>query len=193
MTAWALQGMINQTSAEVYLINNPWDWGPLKDCGKPYEELPRLNGTDAGLKTLFKKYQGRVKKLFIYDPNQDWTWYLALMSGAQQAGLPVTESVRDELISEFGWRGEVQDFRNRWTNRIEAYDWALINLMPQCTKQVVFATGNRRLDPKAKRIGNRSLILPWPAKGLCFGWTSMASGRRFKKSFARPVTASAHR
>jgi len=24
MTAWALQGMINQQSAEVYLINNPW-------------------------------------------------------------------------------------------------------------------------------------------------------------------------
>ena len=153
MTAWALQGMINQTSAEVYLINNPWDWGPLKDCGKPYVELPRLTGTDAGLKTIFQKYQGRVKKMFVYDPDKDWTWYLALMSGAQQEGIPVTAAVRDELISEFGWKGDVEDFRNRWANRIEAYDWALINLMPNCTRKVLFATSNRR-DKYRDRIGN---------------------------------------
>jgi hypothetical protein len=168
MTAWALQGIINQTSAEVYLINNPWDWDPLKVCGKPYEELPRLAGTDAGLKTLFQKYQGQVKKMFVYDPDKDWTWYLALMSGAQQEGIPVTASVKDELISEFGWKGDVEDFRNRWANRIEAYDWALINLMPNCTKQVVFATSNRRDNNSATRIGNPITDYGVASKGFVF-------------------------
>jgi len=142
MTARALQGLINQKSAEVYLINNPWDWDPLKDCGKPYIELPRLTGTNAGLRTLFQKYQGQVKKMFIFDPDKDWTWYLALMSGSQQDGIPVTEPIKDELISEFGWKGDVEDFRNIWSNRIEAYDWALANLMPHCTKKVIFVAAD---------------------------------------------------
>jgi len=168
MTAWALQGMINQKSAEVYLINNPWDWDPLKDCGKPNEELPRLTGTDAGLRTLFQKYQGRVKKMFIYNPDKDWTWYLALMSAAQQEGIPVTESIKNDLISEFGWKGDVVFFQNRWANRIEAYDWALANLMPNCTKQVVFATGNRRNNPNAPRIGNPITDYAVASKGFVF-------------------------
>ena len=46
--------------------------------------------------------------MFIYDPAKDWTWYLALMSAAQQDGIPVTESVRNDLISEFGWKGDVE-------------------------------------------------------------------------------------
>jgi hypothetical protein len=176
MTAWALQGMINQKSAEVYLINNPWDRDPLKECGKPFEELPELSGNNAGLRTLFQKYQGRVKKMFIYDPDKDWTWYLALMSAAQQDGIPVTESIRNDLMSEFGWKGDVEDFRNRWANRIEAYDWALINLMPNCTKQVVFATGNRRLDAKAERIGNPITDYAVASKGFVF-WLDFESER----------------
>jgi hypothetical protein len=185
MTAWALQGMINQTAAEVYLINNPWDWGPLKDCGKPYEELPRLTGTDAGLKTLFQKYQGRVRKMFVYDPDKDWTWYLALMSGAQQEGIPVTASVRDELISQFGWKGDVEDFRNRWANRIEAYDWALINLMPNCTRKVLFATSNRR-DKYRDRIGNPITDYAVASKGFVF-WLDFDTDRaEVEKIFRTP-------
>ena len=142
MTAWTLQGLINQSSAEVYVICRPFDLEQLEKSGKPFEKLKPLAGDDAGLRTLFQKYQGQVKKMFIYDPDKDWTWYLALMSGAQQGGIPITESVKDKLISEFGWKGDVEDFRNRWLNRIEAYDWALANLMPKCTKQVIFALKN---------------------------------------------------
>jgi hypothetical protein len=138
--AFALQGLINQQSAEVYIADSEWDWEQLKYCGKPFERLPLPDGKNGGLRSLFHKYQGRVKKMFVYDPGKDWTWYLALMAAAQQNGIPVTESIKDELTAEYGWKGEVMDFRNRWDNRIEAYDWALVNLMPACNKQVVFAT-----------------------------------------------------
>ena len=141
MTAWALQGLVNQSLAEVYLIEKerPRHLEQLKDCGKPFEMLEPLTGNNAGLRTLFKKYQGRVKKMILYDPKKDWTGYLALMAAAQQGGIPVTESVKNDLTSEFGWKGDVEDFRNRWANKIEAYDWALSNLMPGCNQQVVFA------------------------------------------------------
>jgi hypothetical protein len=139
MTTWALQGLINQSSAQVYVLSRPFDLEQMKDCGKPFKQLKLLGGDNAGLRTLFKKYQGQIRKVFIYDPHKDWTWYLALMSGAQQDGIPVTESIKDELISEFGWKGKVEDFRNRWSNRIDAYNWALVHLMPNCTGKVVFA------------------------------------------------------
>ena len=147
MTAWALQGLVNQSSAEVYIANQGQHLEQLKDSGKPFEKLQELSGTNAGLRTLFQKYQGRVKKMFVYDPDKDWTWYLALMSAAQQNGIPVTESIKNDLTSEFGWKGDVEDFQNKWTDRNEAYDWALLNLMPGCSKQVVFALNPSRQLP----------------------------------------------
>ena len=105
--------------------------------------LEPLAGNNSGLRTLFNKYQGRVKRMIIYDPNRDWTCYLALMSVAQQGGIPVSESVKNELISEFHWQGKVEDFRTQFPEQMEAYDWALANLMPGCNKQVVFAVGSQ--------------------------------------------------
>src|SRR5271170_7063207 len=67
MTAWALQGLVNQSSAEVYISNQSQQLEQLKGSGKPFEKLQELSGTNAGLRTLFQKYQGRVKKMFVYD------------------------------------------------------------------------------------------------------------------------------
>jgi hypothetical protein len=94
-SAWALQGLLNQTSAEVYVIEKEKErhLEQLKDCGRPFELVEPLAGNNSGLRTLFKKYQARVNRMIVYDPNQDWTCYLALMSAAQQGGIPVSESV----------------------------------------------------------------------------------------------------
>jgi GxGYxYP putative glycoside hydrolase C-terminal domain/GxGYxYP_N second domain/GxGYxYP third domain len=140
MTSWALEGIVNQQSAEAYVAISEWDWEQLKYSGKSFEVLTLPSGENAGLRSLFKKYQTHIKKMFLYDPEKDWTFYLALMASAQQNGIPVTEAVRNQLTTEFDWKGEVEDFRTRWNNRIEAYDWARANLMPGCNKQVVFAT-----------------------------------------------------
>lgn len=138
MTSLALQGLINQSSAEVYVCSRPYDLGQIEGNGKPFEKLKLLEGDNGGLRALFSKYQGRVRQMFIYDPNKDWTWYLAVMCSAQQEGIPVTEAVKDQLISEFGWTGKIVDLRNQWANRIDAYDWALKYLMPGCSRRVVF-------------------------------------------------------
>lgn len=138
-TAWALQGLINQETAEVFTLNTHYERDVLRHSGKPSETVSDFSGNNAGLRNLFSKYHPRIQKMFLYDPARNWTWYLALMAAAQSNGIPVTETIRNELATEFGWKGEVVDFRERWSNRIEAYDWALTHLMPQCNKQVVFA------------------------------------------------------
>lgn len=137
-TAFALQGLVNQQSAEVYIISNGEGLRSLQLGAIPFEMLTPLQGQNAGLRTLFQKYQGHVKKMFLYDPRKEWTWYLALMASAQQNGIPVTESLEQDLASDFGWNGTVEDFRDRWADNIEGYDWALTNLMPGCSRQVVF-------------------------------------------------------
>jgi hypothetical protein len=147
MTAWALQGLINRSAAEVYIANQARYYEQLKNSGQTFGSLSLLDGVDAGLRTLFQKYQGRVKRMFVYDAAKDWTWYLALMAAAQQDGIPVTEAVKESLLSEFRWKGETEDFRSKWANNIDAYDWALVNLMPGCSKQVVFALNFRRALP----------------------------------------------
>jgi hypothetical protein len=139
MTAFALQGMLNQKSADVYLISGSLHMDQIKFSGKPFTQLPKLQGPNAGLRSLFAQRQWEIKRMFLYDPAKDWTWCLALMSAAQQNGIPVSDPIKADLISEFGWTGEVTDFRNRWNNRADAYDWARTNLMPHCTRQVVFA------------------------------------------------------
>ena len=139
MVGWALEGLINQTRAEVYVLSESLNESHYRKLSHlPHVDLKPHAGTDGGLRALFEKYQSRVKKMIVYDPAKDWTWYLALMSAARQDGIPVTESIQHQLISEFNWHGEVEDFRSRWNNRIEAYEWALANLMPGCNHQVVF-------------------------------------------------------
>jgi hypothetical protein len=141
-TARALEGLINQTSAESYLISRPEDTEQLPMGGKPSTVLPGLPGHDAGLRTLFGQFAGKVHKMFVYDPHQDWTFYLAMMTAAQQGGIPVTDTIRAELTTEFKWAGPIEDYRNQWQNRSEAYDWALVHLMPGCSRQVIFVTTN---------------------------------------------------
>src|ERR1039457_6905070 len=63
-SAWALQGLLNQTSAEVYIIEKEKErhLEQLKDCGRPFELIEPLAGNNSGLRTLFKKYQDRIKR-----------------------------------------------------------------------------------------------------------------------------------
>jgi GxGYxY sequence motif in domain of unknown function N-terminal/GxGYxYP putative glycoside hydrolase C-terminal domain len=135
-----LGGLMNQKAAETYVMTRGHDMEQLQLSQKPYEVVPPVTPADSavGLRTQFKKYGSQIQKLFIYDPKKDWTFYLAMMSGAQQMGLPITDSLRNVLVTEFGWTGTVEDYRNKWTGRIPAYDWALQNLMPNCSKKSIF-------------------------------------------------------
>ncbi|MCU0784165.1 MAG: autotransporter-associated beta strand repeat-containing protein, partial [Verrucomicrobia bacterium] len=129
-TCYAIQGLVNRGS----------DTEQLNNSGKPYTVLTLVGGTSfRGVKTLFNKYQASVQRMFLYDPAKDWTFYLAVMAGAQSNGIPVTETVRAALQAQVpAWAGTVVDYTNIGADRIEGYDWALTNLMPNCTKQSVY-------------------------------------------------------
>lgn len=143
LSALALQGLVNQTAAGVYVLTRDTDQTFLDASGKPYTVLPPLGGSNPGLRTLFKQYQSRVKELIVYDPTKDWTFDLALMEGAIDGGIPVPQDLEQSLVSEFGWQGTVVDIRNNWTDRVSAYEWARANLMPKLNTHVLFSAGLR--------------------------------------------------
>lgn len=58
MTAWALQGMVNQSSAEVYIADQEHHWEQLKSSGKPFEQLHELSGANAGLRLFSRNIRG---------------------------------------------------------------------------------------------------------------------------------------
>jgi hypothetical protein len=158
-TIHALQGLVNGTSAEVYVNSRSSDMEQLKYCGKPYTVLSQVGGTCSGLKTLFKKYQASVQRMFIYDPTNDWTFYLALMAGAQSNGIPVTDDIRAALQEQVpGWAGFVVDYRKKGNNRIEGYDFALEKLMPKSTKKSVFFARSRSLSVIDYVVSSKSFV-----------------------------------
>ena len=86
-TAWALEGLINRTRAESYVMTRPEDLEQLNAGGKPSVRLPSRSGGNLGLRTLFSRYSGQVERMFVYDPDKDWTVYLALMASAPYIAL----------------------------------------------------------------------------------------------------------
>jgi autotransporter-associated beta strand protein len=145
-TSYALQGLVNSVSAEVFIDQRTNDRAQIDSSGKPYTVLNTslVGGSTSlrGVRTLFNRYHPSVQKMFIYDSAKDWTFYLALMAGAQQNGIPVTDTVRAALQAQVpGWAGTVVDYRNIGADRIEGYSWALANLMPNCTRKSVYFAG----------------------------------------------------
>ena len=162
-TSYALQGLVNQTSAEVFIDERGNDRSQINYSGKPYTVLnvATVGGSTSlrGVRTLFVKYQASVQKMFIYDASKDWTYYLALMAGAQQNGIPVTTTVRDALRAQVpGWAGTEVDYSNIGTTRIEGYDWALANLMPNCTKKSVYFARAFDLDCMDYVVASKSFV-----------------------------------
>lgn len=170
LSALALQGVINQGSAKIYVLTRDnIDIGWLNTTGKSYQNVTPLSGTNPGLRTLYRDYKNTVSKLIVWDGNSDWTFNIALMKGSLESGLPVTDSIRNSLISEFGTK-TVEDIRSNWSGRVAAYDWALDHLMPSLNKQVIFSAGLRTTEPNPKDnwTGNPWLVFDYAAASKSF-------------------------
>ena len=157
LSALALQGLINQTSAQIYVLARDVDAGWLNTSGKSYVNVTLLSGSNAGLRTLYRDYQSSVSKLIVWDGNSDWTFNIGLMKGSLESGLPVTNTIRNSLISEFGSK-TVEDIRTNWSGRVPAYDWALDNLMPSLNKKIIFTAGLRTTEPNPN---DNWTVNPW--------------------------------
>ncbi len=88
LSAVALQGLLNQSLARIFVKLNGNDLSWLQSSGKSYNAVPLRSGPDAGLRTLYANNINSVAKLIVYDTSRDWTFNLALMKGAIGGGFP---------------------------------------------------------------------------------------------------------
>lgn len=138
-TARALQGLLaREVGGAVYLLRD----GEEKFWMERLVEHHGVNFTTISLDELFVKYSGLVKGLVLYtweqNPATTFEYNIAVTMSSVSDRLPVTQSVLDYLQS-LGYTHEVEDIRGRFT-KLEAYDWAIENLMPLCNCHYVGAT-----------------------------------------------------
>ena len=74
MVSTAFQGLVNQDTAQCYLFMAPHHVKQLEDTERPYKVLSHPDGENPGLRSLFKAYSGRVKNIYIWSPEEDWSW-----------------------------------------------------------------------------------------------------------------------
>ncbi len=144
VVAIALQGLINQSSARVYIIVRDTDYNQLLISGKKFVFPKILKGKNPGLRTMFSCFKAEIKKFIIWDAKKDWTWNIALMRSALENALPVTSEIKNLLVDEFDCNIISESIEDIWKNRIEAYNWAISNLLPNCCKDILFSIGLRK-------------------------------------------------
>ncbi len=88
MVATAFLGIVNQDTAQCYLFLADHHVRQLEDTERPYEVIPHFTDKNPGLNSMFRAYDSRIKNIYIWTPDEEWTWNMALMLSAQNKGLP---------------------------------------------------------------------------------------------------------
>ena len=143
MVSTAFQGLINQDTAQCYLYLADHHVRQLNDTKRPFEVLPLEEGADPGLRSMFRAYADRVRNIYIWSPEEDWSWNMAVMLSAQHRGLPLTEELYARLTAETPWKGNVVRLYGRWASKRDAYEWAMKTIQPACHPNILFSLGLR--------------------------------------------------
>ena len=124
-----LQGIVNRRRPRLYFY-----WGPdttnqtwLPDLNVPYQ-----NNSDPW--SLIERYRSEIRRAVIYDPNLPDTVNLATNLASLKGGVIATA----ELAANLNLR-TLDDLRGRFSNKLDAYYWALGNLWPKMTKRMLTA------------------------------------------------------
>ncbi len=145
MVATAMQGVVNQDSAQVYLFLGDHHKTQLDDTGRKYEVMPvegKSKGA-SGFMSIVDNFGDRFRHIYIWDPGEEWSWNMALMLSSRNKGMPLTAELAEEVMSTTGWKGSVTDLRHRFQGKLDFYDWAIENILPQCHENVIFSVGLR--------------------------------------------------
>ena len=143
MVATALQGVLNQDAARIYVLARPTDEPQLALLGRPTRLMPESGGSDPGLMAMARDHLSEIRFVAIWDEREDFTWNLALMKAALNHGAALNAKIAQRFREELGYTGEMEDLRGRFKDREAAYDWAVATLLPALDKTMLFSLGLR--------------------------------------------------
>jgi len=127
------QGLINRKEPRIYLVFDDYVdrlWLPIyrKRYGVKYKEAQNLFG-------LIRLFADELDGFVVYDDKVLHSANVAMTYGSIHNAVPASPTVADGL-SGTGLK-KINDFRGKWRDRFEAYEWELENLMPQCSRRIV--------------------------------------------------------
>ena len=133
MTSTIFQGLINRKEPRVWLkrSKSSTDWLSIyKNDGIdiPVEDV-------ADYASLIKRFAGELDGYIIIDPGMLHTINVAQTWGSLENWMVITPDM-EPVVKDVGLILK-EDLRGRWTERVEAYEWALENLFPRCSKHII--------------------------------------------------------
>lgn len=133
LAAITLQGLVNRCDeSRIYYIAE-------KNCNDMLwlEQMMEEKAVKSYQKTdidgLFRKYSDVYSTVVIYDDKLPSTINVAMMIGSVEGGIAVSASD----VERFGKGKKVIDLRGKWRNNVDAYQWAVVNLLPKMNKDVL--------------------------------------------------------
>ncbi len=137
LTALAFQGLANRTGANVFYRTRFWNWPKSDDFWMDY--LAEKKGFEfepvSTLPELIALYPGIVKGLVVWDPKIGQTQWIAMAYSGTRDLLPVAP----ECVGRYGDLPVVKDLRGTFSREEEAARWSMKNVLPECTKDMVFS------------------------------------------------------
>jgi len=181
-----LQGIVNREGARLYLLD-----------GDKQDEWLDIYATRNNLSYhiidslshLISYFRDSVNGLAVYDEQVDGSRYVALTAAGLEDLLPVSQSLLNscgDLFARFNLE-VIRDFRGKFSDSVEAYEWALENIMPDTNRNYAHAV-NGKVDGVVAGCGP----FAW------FDWVIMHRGFIFnlscapleKESYGYPVGGS---
>ncbi len=142
VTAEALQGLANRGGARVYLLYG--DTGEERWLQVYAERNGVASEPVKDLPTLVARFRRAVKGLVVYDPEVDGSRYVAVTMAGTDGLLPVCPVVMKQLAA---LRIPVkEDLRGRFADSVAAYDWALSEVMPRCSRKLAHSVDGGKAD-----------------------------------------------
>lgn len=154
IAATCIAGLANRPQPCVYLICSEDDVFWLQQAGQAVTQRqdPHVVGS-AALQLLLSDYRAVVQGLIIYDPELPDTINIATTMAGLQDGMVVSPTLAEILQTRERWP-VLADLRTyRWGSRLEAYQWAVQQLLPQTSSRIIAG-----LDPGAF-CGLRSFLV----------------------------------
>ncbi|MCL2013737.1 MAG: discoidin domain-containing protein [Oscillospiraceae bacterium] len=128
-----LQGLANRIEPQIIVFDKPKSWQDTENW--PGEHGIEMAETD-NYYALIKKYKSLIKGIIVYDDEIFDTKNIATTLAGFEDALIVSARIADILTLEpFGFK-ILHDFRGRFKDKFEVYDYALENIWPKCTKRL---------------------------------------------------------
>lgn len=175
-----LEGLANRKgpslilSDSAYWSDGAWNRKWIEIYSKQYDiRFKEING----LMDLLKAHRNDYEGLVVYDPIINGSVFVALTVCGIENHLPVADP--KPYVDQLGLK-VVHDFRGKFKDSIEAYQWALDNVMPRCNRQYAHIPAGPDVDGKYIGWGFEGYDYCIMNKGFFF---NLSFSENDKKSF----------